>query len=136
MPVGTQATVKTLDQQDLTAVQAQIILGNAYHLYLRPGHQLIDRMGGLHAFMNWPRPILTDSGGFQVFSLSDRNEVTADGVRFPVALGRLVSLLYPEKVMEIEHGLGATLSWPSTNARLIRAGATTRKSHAADIALG
>ena len=68
MPVGTQATVKTMDQGDLVEAQAQIILGNAYHLYLRPGHELIDRAGGLHAFMNWQRPILTDSGGFQVFS--------------------------------------------------------------------
>ena len=109
MPVGTQATVKTLDQQDLAAVQARIILGNAYHLYLRPGHQLIDRMGGLHAFMNWPKPILTDSGGFQVFSLSDRNEVTADGVRFQSHLDGSHHFFTPEKVMEIEHGLGADI---------------------------
>ncbi len=109
MPVGTQATVKTLDQQDLAAAQAQIILGNAYHLYLRPGHQLIDRMGGLHAFMNWPRPILTDSGGFQVFSLSDRNKVTADGVRFQSHLDGSYHFFTPEKVMEIEHGLGADI---------------------------
>ena len=109
MPVGTQATVKTLDQQDLAAAQAQIILGNAYHLYLRPGHQLIDRMGGLHAFMNWPKPILTDSGGFQVFSLSDRNEVTADGVRFQSHLDGSHHFFTPEKVMEIEHGLGADI---------------------------
>ena len=109
MPVGTQATVKTLDQQDLAATQAQIILGNAYHLYLRPGHQLIDRMGGLHAFMNWPKPILTDSGGFQVFSLSDRNEVTADGVHFQSHLDGSHHFFTPEKVMEIEHGLGADI---------------------------
>ena len=109
MPVGTQATVKTLDQQDLAAAQAQIILGNAYHLYLRPGHQLIDRMGGLHSFMNWPKPILTDSGGFQVFSLSDRNEVTADGVRFQSHLDGSYHFFTPEKVMEIEHGLGADI---------------------------
>ncbi|MDE2814462.1 MAG: tRNA guanosine(34) transglycosylase Tgt, partial [Gemmatimonadota bacterium] len=109
MPVGTQATVKTLDQQDLAAAQAQIILGNAYHLYLRPGHQLIDRMGGLHAFMNWPKPILTDSGGFQVFSLSDRNEITADGVHFQSHLDGSHHFFTPEKVMEIEHGLGADI---------------------------
>ncbi len=109
MPVGTQATVKTLDQQDLAAAQAQIILGNAYHLYLRPGHQRIDRMGGLHAFMNWPKPILTDSGGFQVFSLGDRNEVTADGVRFQSHLDGSHHFFTPEKVMEIEHGLGADI---------------------------
>ena len=82
MPVGTQATVKTLDQQDLVEANAQIILGNAYHLYLRPGHELIDRAGGLHAFMNWQRPILTDSGGFQVFSLGDLNKISEEGVRF------------------------------------------------------
>ena len=81
MPVGTQATVKTLDQHDLIEAQAQIILGNAYHLYLRPGHELIDRMGGLHQFMNWSRPILTDSGGFQVFSLGDLNKISEEGVR-------------------------------------------------------
>ena len=109
MPVGTQATVKTLDQQDLAAAQAQIVLGNAYHLYLRPGHQLIDRLGGLHAFMNWPKPILTDSGGFQVFSLSDRNEVVADGVRFQSHLDGSHHFFTPEKVMEIEHGLGADI---------------------------
>ena len=68
MPVGTRATVKTLNQQDLAELDAAIILGNAYHLYLRPGHELIARAGGLHGFMNWPRALLTDSGGFQVFS--------------------------------------------------------------------
>ena len=109
MPVGTQATVKTLDQQDLSAVGAQIILGNAYHLYLRPGHQLIDRMGGLHAFMNWPLPILTDSGGFQVFSLNDLNKISEDGVRFQSHLDGSYHLFTPEKVMEIEHGLGADI---------------------------
>lgn len=109
MPVGTQATVKTLDQQDLAAAQAQIILGNAYHLYLRPGHELIDRMGGLHGFMNWPRPILTDSGGFQVFSLGDLNKISEDGVRFKSHLDGSFHLFTPEKVMEIEHGLGADI---------------------------
>ena len=109
MPVGTQATVKTLDQHDLIEAQAQIILGNAYHLYLRPGHELIDRMGGLHEFMGWSRPILTDSGGFQVFSLGDLNKISEDGVRFQSHLDGSYHLFTPESVMEIEHGLGADI---------------------------
>ena len=109
MPVGTQATVKTLDQHDLIEAQAQIILGNAYHLYLRPGHELIDRMGGLHQFMNWSRPILTDSGGFQVFSLGDLNKISEEGVRFQSHLDGSSHLFTPESVMEIEHGLGADI---------------------------
>ncbi len=109
MPVGTQATVKTLDQQDLEAANAQIILGNAYHLYLRPGHELIDRAGGLHKFMGWPHPILTDSGGFQVFSLGDLNKISEEGVRFQSHLDGSYHLFTPEKVMEIEHGLGADI---------------------------
>ena len=82
MPVGTAATVKGQTQQDLEILGAQIILANTYHLYLRPGHELVREMGGLHQFMSWPRPILTDSGGFQVFSLSDLRKVSDDGVRF------------------------------------------------------
>jgi queuine tRNA-ribosyltransferase len=109
MPVGTQATVKTLDQHDLAEARAQIILGNAYHLYLRPGHQLIDRLGGLHEFMNWPHPILTDSGGFQVFSLGDLNKIGEDGVRFQSHLDGSYHLFTPETVMEIEHALGADI---------------------------
>ena len=109
MPVGTQATVKTMDQGDLVEAQAQIILGNAYHLYLRPGHKLIDRAGGLHAFMNWQRPILTDSGGFQVFSLGDLNTISEEGVRFQSHLDGSYHLFSPESVMEIEHGLGADI---------------------------
>jgi len=109
MPVGTQATVKTLDQHDLIEAQAQIILGNAYHLYLRPGHELIDRMGGLHQFINWSRPILTDSGGFQVFSLGDLNKISEEGVRFQSHLDGSSHLFTPESVMEIEHGLGADI---------------------------
>ncbi|MFT5085900.1 MAG: queuine tRNA-ribosyltransferase [Candidatus Latescibacterota bacterium] len=109
MPVGTQATVKTLDQQDLEAASAQIILGNAYHLYLRPGHELIDRAGGLHTFMNWQHPILTDSGGFQVFSLGDLNKISEEGVHFRSHLDGSSHLFSPEKVMEIEHALGADI---------------------------
>ncbi len=109
MPVGTHATVKTLSQQDLAELGAQIILGNAYHLYLRPGHKLVDRAGGLHGFMNWPRPILTDSGGYQVFSLSGRREILEDGVRFQSHLDGSHHLFTPEKIMEIEYDLGADI---------------------------
>ncbi len=109
MPVGTRATVKTLSQQDLDELGAQIILGNAYHLYLRPGHELVERAGGLHGFMNWQRPILTDSGGFQVFSLSQLNKIQEEGVRFQSHLDGSYHLFTPEKVMEIEHGLGADI---------------------------
>jgi queuine tRNA-ribosyltransferase len=82
MPVGTQASVKTLSSQDLEEVGAKIILGNTYHLYLRPGHKLVEKAGGLHKFMSWDRPILTDSGGFQVFSLNTLTKTTEEGVRF------------------------------------------------------
>ncbi len=109
MPVGTQATVKTLSQQDLRDLGAQIILGNAYHLYLRPGHDLVKRAGGLHGFMNWQRPILTDSGGFQVFSLNQLNKIQEEGVCFQSHLDGSYHMFTPEKVMEIEHGLGADI---------------------------
>ena len=81
MPVGTAGTVKAVPQETLEALGAEIILGNTYHLYLRPGHEAIRRMGGLHRFMSWPRALLTDSGGFQVFSLSALRKVTDEGVR-------------------------------------------------------
>ena len=84
MPVGTRGSVKGLWQEDLMDMNAQIILGNTYHLFLRPGHDLIAKMGVLHKWMNWDRPILTDSGGFQVFSLSDLNKVTEEGVLFQI----------------------------------------------------
>ena len=109
MPVGTQATVKTLDQKDLQQTHSQIILGNAYHLYLRPGHELIYRAGGLHKFMNWQHPILTDSGGFQVFSLKELNSVDEEGVTFRSHLDGSTHLFSPETVMEIEHGIGADI---------------------------
>ena len=82
MPVGTQASVKGLTQEALEQLGAGIILANTYHLYLRPGHELVRKLGGLHQFMSWPRAILTDSGGFQVFSLSELRKVTDEGVRF------------------------------------------------------
>src|SRR5574344_2086050 len=80
MPVGTMASVKGLSPEELTEMGSQIILANTYHLYLRPGSDLIERAGGLHKFMNWDRPILTDSGGFQIFSLSSMRKITEDGV--------------------------------------------------------
>jgi queuine tRNA-ribosyltransferase len=109
MPVGTQATVKGQTQQDLEDLGAQIILANTYHLYLRPGHELIRRMGGLHQFMSWPRPILTDSGGFQVFSLSELRKVSEDGVTFRSHLDGSEHFLSPEKALEIEIALGSDI---------------------------
>jgi queuine tRNA-ribosyltransferase len=109
MPVGTAATVKAQTQQDLESLDAQIILANTYHLYLRPGHELIRTMGGLHKFMSWPRPILTDSGGYQVFSLSDLRKVTDDGVTFRSHIDGSEHFLSPEKALEIEIALGADI---------------------------
>jgi queuine tRNA-ribosyltransferase len=109
MPVGTAATVKGQTQQDLESLGVQILLGNTYHLYLRPGHELIRTMGGLHQFMSWPHPILTDSGGFQVFSLSDLRKVTDEGVTFRSHLDGSEHFLSPEKAMEIEIALGADI---------------------------
>jgi queuine tRNA-ribosyltransferase len=109
MPVGTAATVKAQTQEDLEAVGAQIILGNTYHLYLRPGHELIREMGGLHRFMSWPRAILTDSGGYQVFSLSDLRKVSGEGVTFRSHLDGSEHFLSPEKALEIEIALGADI---------------------------
>jgi queuine tRNA-ribosyltransferase len=109
MPVGTRASVKTLWQEDLEKLEAQIILGNTYHLYLKPGHELIERMGGLHKFMSWNRPILTDSGGYQVFSLSDINKLTEEGVTFQSHIDGSRHLITPEKSMEIQRSLGSDI---------------------------
>ncbi len=110
MPVGTQATVKSMTPEELKEeVKAQIILSNTYHLYLRPGHELIKQAGGLHKFMNWDRAILTDSGGFQVFSLGDLRTITEEGVEFKSHLDGSRHFLSPEKVMEIENALGADI---------------------------
>lgn len=109
MPVGTRASVKTLWQEDLERMNAQIILGNTYHLYLKPGHELIERMGGLHKFMSWNRPILTDSGGYQVFSLSDINKLTEEGVTFQSHIDGSRHLITPEKSMEIQKALGSDI---------------------------
>lgn len=107
MPVGTQATVKSMTPDELKEeVKAKIILSNTYHLYLRPGHEIIKEAGGLHKFMNWDRAILTDSGGFQVFSLGDLRKITEEGVEFKSHLDGSKHFLSPEKVMEIENALG------------------------------
>lgn len=100
MPVGTQATVKGLAPRDLEELDAKILLANTYHLFLRPGHELIRRLGGLHRFMSWPRAILTDSGGFQVFSLSDLRKVTDAGVLFRSHLDGDEHLFTPESTVE------------------------------------
>ena len=110
MPVGTQATVKSMTPEELKEeVKAQIILSNTYHLYLRPGHKLVEEAGGLHEFMKWDRPILTDSGGFQVFSLSDLRKISEDGVEFKSHLDGSKHMFTPESVMEIENSLGADI---------------------------
>ena len=107
MPVGTQATVKCMSPEELKEIGAQIILCNTYHLYLRPGESIINKAGGLHKFMNWDRPILTDSGGFQVFSLSDLRKVKEEGVEFKSHLDGSKHFLSPEKAIQIEMDLGA-----------------------------
>jgi queuine tRNA-ribosyltransferase len=109
MPVGTQAAVKTLSSEDLNQIGAELILGNTYHLYLRPGQKLIEKAGGLHKFMSWGKPILTDSGGFQVFSLNSLTKTTEEGVRFQSHLDGSYHLFTPEKVMEIQEFLGADI---------------------------
>jgi queuine tRNA-ribosyltransferase len=109
MPVGTAGSVKAVPQDVLEELGAQIILGNTYHLYLRPGHELIRGMGGLHRFMSWERALLTDSGGFQVFSLSDLRKVTEDGVSFRSHLDGSSHLLTPERSIEIQIALGADI---------------------------
>jgi queuine tRNA-ribosyltransferase len=110
MPVGTQATVKALRQENLEELGAQIILGNTYHLFLRPGHELVRRLGGLHKFMSWKRAILTDSGGYQVFSLSDLRKITDEGVRFRSHLDGAEHLLTPERAAEIQLALGSDIA--------------------------
>ena len=109
MPVGTQASVKGISPDELRAMDAGIMLSNTYHLYLRPGHALIQEAGGLHGFMNWDRAILTDSGGFQIFSLSKLRRITEEGVHFRSHLDGSKHFLSPEKAMEVEHALGADI---------------------------
>jgi queuine tRNA-ribosyltransferase len=109
MPVGTAATVKAMKPEAVRATGADILLGNTYHLMLRPGAERVARLGGLHAFMNWPHPILTDSGGYQVMSLSDLNKLTEEGVEFRSHLDGSKHMLSPERSMEIQRLLGSDI---------------------------
>ena len=109
MPVGTQASVKTLSPDELIETGAQIILGNTYHLYMRPGADLIQKFGGLHSFMNWNRPILTDSGGYQVFSLKELRKINSNGVVFRSHLDGSKHLFTPESVLSVQQKLGSDI---------------------------
>ncbi|MGA9023386.1 MAG: tRNA guanosine(34) transglycosylase Tgt, partial [Terracidiphilus sp.] len=125
MPVGTQGTVKAVPQDTLESLGAEIILGNTYHLYLRPGHESIRRMGGLHRFISWPRALLTDSGGFQVYSLSQLRKVTDDGVQFRSHLDGSLHSFTPEHSVDVQIALGADIimafdectEYPATRTR-------------------
>ncbi|MBK5251635.1 MAG: tRNA guanosine(34) transglycosylase Tgt [Peptostreptococcaceae bacterium] len=109
MPVGTQATVKSMTPEELKEIKAQIILSNTYHLYMRPGHDLIKEAGGLHKFMNWDLPILTDSGGFQVFSLGPMRKISEEGVEFRSHIDGSKHFISPEKAIEIQTALGSDI---------------------------
>ena len=133
MPVGTNATVKALHPDDLREVGATIILSNTYHLYLRPGHERIARLGGLHRFMGWERPILTDSGGFQVVSLGDLRVVDEDGVTFRSHVDGSIHRFTPERAIEVQEALGADVAVafdqpvrPGSSTRAVVADATER----------
>jgi queuine tRNA-ribosyltransferase len=110
LPVGTQGTVKSLTPEELVEIGVEAILGNTYHLYLRPGHETIGRLGGLHTFIHWDRPILTDSGGFQIFSLGSLRKISEEGVTFQSHLDGSSHFLTPEKVMEIQRALGSDIA--------------------------
>jgi queuine tRNA-ribosyltransferase len=135
MPVGTQATVKALTPDDLEAAGARIVLGNTYHLFLRPGHDVIRELGGLHRFMGWQGTILTDSGGFQVWSLAKLRRITDDGVEFRAPLDGATRFLSPELVIDIQRALGADiamvldecLAYPATREATERSLALTRR---------
>ena len=109
MDVGTLGTVKALEPRDLVETGAQVVLGNTYHLYMRPGHELIRRAGGLHKFINWPLPMLTDSGGFQVMSLAALRKITPDGVRFRSHIDGSLHYFTPESVIAVQEALGADI---------------------------
>lgn len=112
MPVGTQATVKAMTPEELRDMEVELVLSNTYHLYLRPGHELIKKLGGLHRFMNWPGPLLTDSGGYQVFSLSPLRTIEEEGVSFRSHLDGTMHLLTPEKAVRIQQALGSDIIMP------------------------
>jgi len=110
MPVGTQGTVKSVHQEELkTTINADIILGNTYHLYLRPGTDILQKAGGLHKFINWDRPILTDSGGYQVYSLKGMRKITEKGVKFRSYVDGSMHFFSPESVMDIQKEIGADI---------------------------
>lgn len=129
MPVGTVGTVKAVATKELHAMHAQVVLGNTYHLYLRPGHERVERLGGLHKFMNWKGPILTDSGGFQVFSLADLNQIDDDGVTFQSHIDGSKHRFTPELSMEIQRALGSDIvmafdqcpPYPATEEQVLEA---------------
>jgi len=112
MPVGTQGTVKSILPEELVDMGAEIVLANTFHLYLRPGDEVIRELGGLHTFMHWERPILTDSGGFQVFSLSSLNKITEEGVEFKSPVDGSMHLLTPEKAVRIQRNLDSDIMMP------------------------
>jgi queuine tRNA-ribosyltransferase len=109
MPVGTQATVKGVTPENLKDLGAEIILGNTYHLFIRPGHEVIRKLGGLHRFMNWEKPVLTDSGGFQIYSLHDLAKITEEGATFKSHLDGSTLFLSPEDAMEVQQALGSDI---------------------------
>ena len=115
MPVGTQATVKAMKPEDVAAQGAEIILSNTYHLYLRPGSDIVREAGGLHKFMNWNKPILTDSGGFQVFSLGKMRKITEEGVKFQSYIDGSRHMMRPEDSIQVQNDLGSISSWPLTS---------------------
>src|SRR5213592_1672089 len=110
MPVGTQGSVKGVSPRELRELEAQIILGNTYHLFVRPGMEVMRHFGGLHRFMNWDGPILTDSGGYQIFSLAKLRKITEDGVEFQNHLDRARAFISPEIAMEIQSTLGSDIA--------------------------
>ncbi len=112
MPVGTQATVKTISNAELLEAGAQVVLSNTYHLFLRPGEKLIGEMGGLHRFMSWPKPILTDSGGFQIFSLPDHRTIREEGVEFKSHIDGMKHFLTPEDVVRVQTTFGSDILMP------------------------
>ncbi len=133
MPVGTAATVKGMTQEMLEQLDVQMLLGNTYHLYLRPGHETVRQLGGLHQFMSWPRAILTDSGGYQVFSLADLRQITDDGVTFRSYLDGSTHFFSPERAIEVQIALGADvlmaldecIEYPASHERARHAAART-----------
>jgi queuine tRNA-ribosyltransferase len=129
MPVGTIASVKSVHQRELADdIKADIILGNTYHLYLRPETDVLEKAGGLHKFMNWSKNILTDSGGYQVYSLAENRKITEEGVKFKSHIDGSMHWFTPENVMDTQRKIGQISLWRLTNARLILATITMRRS--------